>query len=97
MRKRTNARPTPRLAVTEPARSLAQRQCVRCGTIFCASPESTDLCETCELRWTKHKPARVPRVEIGVERVPDAGPFTAADFAEIRAQLSAEPEPPEAT
>jgi hypothetical protein len=39
----------------------------------------------------------VSRVEIGVERVPDTRPFTLADLAEIRARLSREPEPSEAT
>ena len=91
MRKRTNAQSTPRLAVTEPAHSLAQRQCARCGTVFVASPESTDLCEECEARWQRHRlsPARaVRRVEIGVEREIPAAGFTPADLVEIRAYLS---------
>ena len=57
MRKRMNAQAGSRLAVTQPARSLAQRQCERCGTVFAALPESTDLCELCEARWQRHREA----------------------------------------
>jgi len=97
MRKRTNAQSTPRLAVTEPAHSLAPRQCARCGTIFLVSPDSTDLCEECECRWQRRRPTRaVLRVEGGAALTSAAGPFTPADLAEIRARLSAEPEPPKA-
>jgi hypothetical protein len=96
MRKRKNAQAGSRLAVTEPARSLAQRQCARCGTVFVASPGSTDLCAECECRWQRRRPARAVRLELGGELPATAEPFTQADLAEIRARLTAGHEPTEA-
>ena len=97
MRKRTNAQPTPSLAVTEPARSLAQRQCARCGTVFVASPESTDLCEECEARWQRHRPVRAVRVEISAQDADTRWP-TREELAELlSAAQQAERGPPVVT
>jgi hypothetical protein len=94
MRKRTNAQPAPRLAVTEPARSLAQRQCVRCGTVFAALPESTDLCELCEARWRRHRSVRAVRVEISAQDADTRWP-TCEELAEVlSAAQQAERGPP---